>query len=105
MIDIFSRPTNTNPSSQSHEPAELIGSCYIMPKHFTSTRGLIKETIVSSTKFEAIGEINMNYLVVHAIPEAKCDFAVTFAKHWQKHWQGLDVGHRGTGNSFTNLDQ
>ena len=47
----------------------------------------------------------MNYLVVHAIPEAKCDFAVTFAKHWQKHWQGLDVGHRGTGNSFTNLDQ
>ena len=37
--------------------------------------------------------------------DAQCDFAVTFAKHWQPHWKGLDVGHRGLGNSFTKLDQ
>ena len=84
---------------------QLIGSCYIMPKHFTTTSGHIKEAIISSSKFEAIGDINVNFLVVNHINEDPCDFAVTFAKHWQPHWKGLDVGHRGLGNSFTKLDQ
>lgn len=87
------------------EPAELIGSCYIMPKHFTSTSGRIKEAIISSSKFEAIGEISIEFLVVHPMKEPICDFAVTFAKHWDSNWKGIDVGHRGLGNSFTKLDQ
>ena len=43
--------------------------------------------------------------MVNHVMDAQCDFAVTFAKHWQPHWKGLDVGHRGLGNSFTKLDQ
>ena len=68
--------------------------------------GTIKDTIVSSSKFEAIGEIELDYLVVHPIWKegVSCDFAVTFAKHWKPHWKGIDVGHRGLGNSFTKAD-
>lgn len=76
-----------------------------MPKHFVSTSGRIKETIISSTKFEAIGEISVEFLVVHPLKDPNmCDFAVTFAKHWNSNWKGIDVGHRGLGNSFTKLD-
>jgi len=105
LVDVFAR--RTGQGMQNYEqPAELIGSCYIMPKHFKSTTGTIKDTIVSSSKFEAIGEIELDYLVVHPIWKegVSCDFAVTFAKHWKPHWKGIDVGHRGLGNSFTKAD-
>ena len=69
--------------------------------------GTIKEAVISSTKFQAIGEITVEFLVVHPIwkEQVNCDFAVTFAKHWKPHWKGIDVGHRGLGNSFTKADQ
>ncbi len=105
-MDVFARPQSTSQfQRQESEPAELIGSCYIMPKHFTSTSGHIKEAIISSTKFEVIGEVSMDCLVVHPIKDSSCDFAMTLSKHWQPHWKGLDVGHRGLGNSYTKLDQ
>lgn len=47
----------------------------------------------------------MDFLVIQSVEDANCDYAVTFAKHWQPHWKGIDVGHRGLGNSFTKLGQ
>ena len=32
---------------------------------------------------------------------ANCNFKVTYAKHWKSHWKGLEVAHRGLGNSYT----
>ena len=84
---------------------QLIGSCYIMPKHFTTTSGHIKEAIISSSKFEAIGDICMDFLVIKSMENATCDFAVTFAKHWKPVWKGIDVGHRGLGNSYTKAER
>ena len=31
----------------------------------------------------------------------KCNFKVTYAKHWKSDWKGLEVAHRGLGNSYT----
>ena len=40
LVDVFAR--RTGQGMQNYEqPAELIGSCYIMPKHFKSTTGKI----------------------------------------------------------------
>ena len=102
LVDIFARPSA---AFSLHEPAELIGSCYIMPNHFTSTSGTIKDTIISSSKFEAIGDICMDFLVIKSMENATCDFAVTFAKHWKPVWKGIDVGHRGLGNSYTKAER
>ena len=30
-----------------------------------------------------------------------CDFKVSYAKHWKSDWSGLEVAHRGLGNSYT----
>ena len=105
LVDIFARPASTTKALSLHEPAELIGSCYIMPNHFTSTSGTFKDTIISSSKFEAVGDICMDFLVIKSMENATCDFAVTFAKHWKPVWKGIDVGHRGLGNSYTKAER
>ena len=33
--------------------------------------------------------------------KSKCNFKVTYAKHWKSNWKGLEVAHRGLGNSYT----
>ena len=59
------------------------------------------DTIISSSKFEPVGEIKLDYLVVHPSSNVICDFAISFANHWEPRWTGIDVGHRGLGNSYT----
>ena len=33
--------------------------------------------------------------------KSKCNFKVTYAKHWKSNWKGIEVAHRGLGNSYT----
>ena len=128
-------------------PAEHIGSGYVMPEHFKSTEGRVKKPIISK-KFQPIGQLVIDYLVIKPINEEtktleknqalpnpdlnigsnsgevqlnisteptdksqmkqnnnttsnKCNFKVTYAKHWKSDWKGLEVAHRGLGNSYT----
>lgn len=82
------------------EPAEHIGSCYLLPKNFKSTEGRMQTTIVSK-RFQPIGQFSAVYLIVKPMPDFECDMRITYAQHWKAHWKGLDVGHRGLGNSYT----
>mgnify|MGYP001190106410 CR=1 FL=1 len=79
-------------------PGKLIGFCYLMPRHFKSTTGTVKETIISPVS-EAIGEINIEFLVIHPIKQVSYDFAISFAKYWDPQLNCIDIGHRGLGNS------
>lgn len=45
------------------------------------------------------GQIELDYLVIRPAP-FKCDMSLTYARYWSKAWTGLEVGHRGSGNSF-----
>ena len=130
------------------DPAEHIGSGYVMPEHFKSTEGRKKIPIISK-KCQPIGQFVFDYLVIKPIHEkidenddsnkvaskelltydgdtneeelnisskfakkAKiipnnnlvsrlCNFKVSYAKHWKSDWSGLEVAHRGLGNSYT----
>lgn len=42
----------------------------------------------------------MEYVSIKPIPDYPWDMSVSYAKHWEQRWSGLDVGHRGAGNSF-----
>eukprot|EP00096_Caligus_rogercresseyi_P004256 TRINITY_DN1844_c0_g2_i1.p1 TRINITY_DN1844_c0_g2~~TRINITY_DN1844_c0_g2_i1.p1 ORF type:complete len:439 (+),score=88.82 TRINITY_DN1844_c0_g2_i1:1285-2601(+) len=83
-------------------PPKHIGSCYVMPDQLKSTEGKICVPIVSRG-FQPIGQFNASYLIIHPLKSVQCDFAVSFATYWKSIWKGLDVGHRGSGNSFSNL--
>lgn len=116
LVDIFGRTPNakkrrtsttsgapattTDAASDFEEPAEHIGSCYLMPQNFKSSEGRMQTTIVSK-RFQPIGQFSAVYLIVTPMKEVECDMSVTYSQHWKEHWKGLDVGHRGLGNSYT----
>lgn len=43
----------------------------------------------------------MDYLLVRPMAEAQCTMESSYSRYWHDTWRGLDVGHRGAGNSFT----
>ena len=118
LVDVFGRSRRPSPSSSEssltsapgatamphEEPAEHIGSCYLLPKNFKSTEGRMQTTIVSK-RFQPIGQFSAVYLIAKPMPDFECDMRITYAQHWKAHWKGLDVGHRGMGNSFTREKQ
>jgi glycerophosphocholine phosphodiesterase GPCPD1 len=48
---------------------------------------------------ESIGHIRIEYVVIRPLPNCPCDLSVSYSKHWKGDWKGLDIGHRGSGNS------
>ena len=42
-----------------------------------------------------------NNLLSNNKSKGKCNFKVTYAKHWKSNWKGIEVAHRGLGNSYT----
>ena len=55
-----------------------------------------KELDVSSKFTETAKTIPNNNLFSNL-----CNFKVSYAKHWKSDWSGLEVAHRGLGNSYT----
>ena len=55
-----------------------------------------EELDVSSTFAETAKTIPNNNLFSNL-----CNFKVSYAKHWKSDWSGLEVAHRGLGNSYT----
>jgi len=126
LIDVFASPKrkedgNEPASSEQQQlpPPEHIGSTYVMPEHFKSTEGREKKPIISK-RFQHIGQFTVDYLLVKPIKAAKqegqgrqnandqrpspsklCNFKATYSKYWKPNWKGLEVAHRGLGNSYT----
>ena len=85
---------------QEEEEPEHVGMCYIYPDSFKQSRGRLRQPI-TSLKFQPIGQLTVDYLVVHPTPGLEMDFSISYRNYWNPHWKGLDVGHRGLGNSYT----
>lgn len=87
--------------SEEGEPPYHAGFSYLLPTALQSSEGNIILP-VTSTKHRPLGELRVDYLVVGALPNFKCDMSISYARHWKKTRSGLDVGHRGSGSSFKN---
>ncbi|XP_019761372.1 glycerophosphocholine phosphodiesterase GPCPD1-like isoform X2 [Dendroctonus ponderosae] len=86
------------------EPPYHAGFSYLLPTALQSSEGNIILP-VTSTKHRPLGELRVDYLVIGAMPNYKCDLSISYARHWKKTRAGLDVGHRGSGSSFKNKVQ
>ena len=42
----------------------------------------------------------VHYMVVNPMANTSCDMKISYARHWKDTWTGLEVGHRGAGNSY-----
>jgi len=47
----------------------------------------------------------IEYVVIRPLPNCPCDLSVSYSKHWKYAWTGLDIGHRGSGNSQNKIQK
>ena len=112
LVDIFT-------SSGEGEDVQHAGLCYIYPENLTHTVGTLSSPI-TSIRSKPIGKltgvnlsetvkintnltvcVSVDYLITRPTPDLKQDFSLSLRNHWSEDWKGLDVGHRGLGNSYT----
>ena len=96
LVDIYAR----GPLTSENDVPDHIGMCYIYPDNFKQTRGKLK-TPITSMKFQPIGKLTVDFLIANSTPQIDMDFSLSYRNYWADAWKGLDVGHRGLGNSYT----
>ncbi|XP_043204717.1 glycerophosphocholine phosphodiesterase GPCPD1-like [Amphibalanus amphitrite] len=94
MVDLYSAENTDG------ESAEHIGFCHILPNNLKQTNGTVSMPI-NGTSQQPIGQLTVDYLLVRPMEEAQCMMENSYSRYWRETWRGLDVGHRGAGNSFT----
>lgn len=93
LFDIYS--TKINKLDQPHHA----GFSYLLPAAFSSTEGECVLTL--STVYKSpLGELRVEYLIIHPNSCNQCTMNKTYSKHWNENITGLNIGHRGAGISF-----
>lgn len=95
LIDLYIYSSHASPA----EPPYHVGFSYLLPSAFRSSKGCAILP-VTSVKHRPLGQIVLAYLVIKPMETDLCDMSVSYAKYWKNCWQGLDIGHRGSGNSY-----
>ncbi|KAE9550858.1 hypothetical protein FO519_005939 [Halicephalobus sp. NKZ332] len=73
---------------------------YLMPTSILETFGNCIIPILAKNQ-QPIGTLTVDYLLVRALnPHVNQSMEVSFSKHWKKRIP-LEIGHRGSGNSYT----
>lgn len=96
LVDIYAR----SPTTTDNDVPDHIGMCYIYPDNLKQTIGKL-QTPITSMKFQPIGKLTVDYLMINPTPQLEMDFSLSYRNYWADAWKGLDVGHRGLGNSYT----
>ncbi|XP_003215327.1 glycerophosphocholine phosphodiesterase GPCPD1 isoform X1 [Anolis carolinensis] len=62
--------------------------------------GILTLPIMSRMSRKTIGKVRVDYIIIKPIQGYSCDMKASYTKYWSPR-KGLDVGHRGAGNSTT----
>ncbi|XP_069179920.1 glycerophosphocholine phosphodiesterase GPCPD1 isoform X2 [Procambarus clarkii] len=82
----------------SEDVPRYLGCSYILPSNMKENYG-VANLPITSPKHIPIGQLTVHYMVVCPM-EYGGDMSVSYARHWKDSWKGLEVGHRGAGNSY-----
>ncbi|KAG7170910.1 Glycerophosphocholine phosphodiesterase GPCPD1-like 1 [Homarus americanus] len=82
----------------SEEIPKHLGCSYILPSNLKENYG-VATLPITSPKHIPVGQLTVHYMVVNPL-EYGGDMSVSYARHWKDSWKGLEVGHRGAGNSY-----
>ncbi|XP_050326462.1 glycerophosphocholine phosphodiesterase GPCPD1-like [Bactrocera neohumeralis] len=87
-------------TQNDNELVRLIGYQYIYPEFLKGTEGRFTINLLSPVWLNAIGSLDIQYLVIKPLPNSTVDFHTSFVEYWRSNWTALDVGHRGLGKSL-----
>ncbi|XP_054740837.1 putative glycerophosphocholine phosphodiesterase GPCPD1 homolog 2 [Anastrepha obliqua] len=89
-----------NLSNESTGCVQFLGQQYISPEALNTSEGQFTVSFNGISNGLEVAKLQINYLVVNAMPEWKVQLNTTFLQYWPNRWKGLDIGHRGMGRSF-----
>lgn len=95
LVDLYIYSSHAS----GEDPPYHVGFSYLLPSAFQSSKGCAILP-VTSVKHRPLGQIVLAYLVIKPMENNLCDMSVSYGKHWKNCWLGLDIGHRGLGNSY-----
>uniref|UniRef100_A0A2P2I1B8 Glycerophosphocholine phosphodiesterase GPCPD1-like n=1 Tax=Hirondellea gigas TaxID=1518452 RepID=A0A2P2I1B8_9CRUS len=81
------------------EIPHYIGCSYLLPSNLVENFG-VATIPITSPRHLPIGQLTVHYMVVKPMQSAMSDMSVSFTRYWKDSWKGLQVGHRGAGNSY-----
>ncbi|CAL4084008.1 unnamed protein product [Meganyctiphanes norvegica] len=76
-----------------------LGFTFVLPSNLKENFG-VATLPITSQKHLPIGQLTVHYMVINPMTNTQCDMKVSYARHWKDTWTGLEVGHRGAGNSY-----
>ncbi|XP_063853803.1 glycerophosphocholine phosphodiesterase GPCPD1-like isoform X3 [Scylla paramamosain] len=83
---------------EGDEIPKYLGCSYILPSNLKENYG-VATLPITSPKHAPVGQLTVHYMVVCPMDYGG-DMSVSYARHWKDSWKGLEVGHRGAGNSY-----
>ncbi|XP_059475677.1 glycerophosphocholine phosphodiesterase GPCPD1-like isoform X2 [Neocloeon triangulifer] len=95
LVDFYAR----SQGSADEDVPTHVGFSYILPSVMKASEG---QAIVPITglRHQPIGQLTVEYLKVAPMANDECNMKEVYSRYWSHTWCGLDVGHRGAGNSF-----
>ncbi|XP_050702343.1 glycerophosphocholine phosphodiesterase GPCPD1-like, partial [Eriocheir sinensis] len=83
---------------EGEDTPRYLGCSYILPSNLKENYG-VATLPITSPKHAPIGQLTVHYMVVYPMDHGG-DMSVSYTRHWKDSWKGLEVGHRGAGNSY-----
>ncbi|XP_055339937.1 glycerophosphocholine phosphodiesterase GPCPD1-like [Paramacrobiotus metropolitanus] len=101
--DFYAFEPGTENLVESPDPRP-VGCCYILPTNVKESDG-DRTVVINGLKHQPIGQLFAHYMLVHPTRNLGCSLEVSYAKYWRRRKFGFDIGHRGSGNSFSMTTQ
>lgn len=97
--DFFAHEPGTVDMENGPEPRH-VGCCYILPGCAKENYGE-RTVLINGMKHQPIGQLFVHYMLIQPTKCISCSTEVSYAKYWRRRTHGFDIGHRGSGNSFS----
>lgn len=89
---------------ETEQPIHL-GYQYVLPLLLKRSEGTLELPILSALKHNPIGMMTFEYLKIESLKGPKMTCETSYTRYWNEKWVGLEVGHRGCGNSFKSSNE
>ncbi|XP_077986721.1 glycerophosphocholine phosphodiesterase GPCPD1-like isoform X2 [Glandiceps talaboti] len=81
----------------TESPPKRLGVAHLLPGNMVESSGYSNIPIHGSSH-EPVGELSVQYLLIHPFKSDLCDMSISYTKHWKER-QAVHIGHRGCGRS------
>ncbi|XP_023165554.2 glycerophosphocholine phosphodiesterase GPCPD1 [Drosophila hydei] len=82
------------------EPSYHYGYGFVQPTDLHGSEGWLRININCASTHRPLIEMSLTYLIIRPLESIRCDLSVTYERFWSEKHLPMEIGHRGTGNTY-----